>query len=99
MGRENEAPSHFLLGILEYRLETALHTPSSMTCWSLFLEQIPPINNDLATNRSHTMSKKMMLYPNSEQNFYGHELHLNLQEGIHNKLYRIRTCSKPFMNA
>jgi hypothetical protein len=25
------------------------------------------------------MSKKMMLYPNSEQNFYGHELHLNLR--------------------
>lgn len=42
-GRENEVPSHFELPLLQYLPETPLRKPSSLTGWSLFLEQIPPI--------------------------------------------------------
>lgn len=45
--RENEYPSHFELPLLQYLPENPLCTLSSSTCWSRFLEQAPPIYNNL----------------------------------------------------
>lgn len=42
-GRENEVANHFELPLFEYRPETALCTTSSSSCWSVFLEQAPPM--------------------------------------------------------
>ena len=42
-GREKEVLNHFELPLLPYLPETCICTPSSSTCWSLFLEQTPPI--------------------------------------------------------
>lgn len=42
--REKEVPSHFELPLLEYLRETPPRTMSSLVCWSLFLEQAPPMD-------------------------------------------------------
>ena len=42
-GRENEVVNHLELPLLQYFPDTPLGKLSSLSSWSLFLEQAPPI--------------------------------------------------------
>lgn len=52
-GRENEVVNHLELPLLQYFPDTPLGELSSLSSWSLFLEQAPPIEK---ISRSQFMS-------------------------------------------